>query len=48
VARQNILDSDQIPVMFSILALVRTREPFDPVEKLTDWDMFKSLASEPI
>jgi hypothetical protein len=25
---------------------VRTREALHPVEKLTDWDLFQSLASE--
>jgi hypothetical protein len=32
--------------MFSIVDLVRTREASDPVEKLTDWELFQSLASE--
>jgi hypothetical protein len=32
--------------MFSILDPVRTREALDPVEKLTDWELFQSLASE--
>jgi hypothetical protein len=32
--------------MFSILGPVRTREALAPVEKLTEWELFKSLASE--
>jgi hypothetical protein len=32
--------------MFSIVDHVRTREAVDPVENLTDWDPFQSLASE--
>jgi hypothetical protein len=32
--------------MFSILGPVRTREASDPVEKLTDWKLFQSIASE--
>jgi hypothetical protein len=32
--------------MFSTLGSVRTREALDPVEKLTDWELFQSLASE--
>jgi hypothetical protein len=31
---------------FSILHPVRTREALVPVEKLTDWELFQSLASE--
>jgi hypothetical protein len=42
----NILDPDHLPILFSILDSVRTREALDPVEKLTDWDLFKSVASE--
>jgi hypothetical protein len=34
--------------MFSVLDPVRARETLDPVEKLTDWELFKSLASERI
>jgi hypothetical protein len=32
--------------MLSILSPVRTREALAPVEKLADWELFKSLASE--
>jgi hypothetical protein len=32
--------------MFSILDPVRMREALDPVQKLTDWELFQSLASE--
>jgi hypothetical protein len=32
--------------MFSIPDPVRTREALDPVEKLTDWELFQSLVSE--
>jgi hypothetical protein len=32
--------------MFSILDPLRMREALDPVEKLTDWEMFQSPASE--
>jgi hypothetical protein len=35
----NILHSDHLPVMFSILDPVRTREASDAVEKLRDWDV---------
>jgi hypothetical protein len=36
---------DHLP-MFSILDPVRTMEALNPVEKLTDWELFQSLASE--
>jgi hypothetical protein len=42
----DILDSDHLPVMFSNLNPVRTREALYPVEKLKDWERFQSLASE--
>jgi hypothetical protein len=35
----NILDSAEIPMIFSILDPVRTSEGLDPVEKLTDWEL---------
>jgi hypothetical protein len=38
-----MLDSDHL---FSILDPVRTRENLDPVERLTQWELLKSLASE--
>jgi hypothetical protein len=42
----NIVDSDHLPIRFSILNPVRTREALNPFEKLTDWELFQSLASE--
>jgi hypothetical protein len=42
----DILDSDQLPIMLSILDSVGKREALDPVEKLTHWEFVKSLASE--
>jgi hypothetical protein len=44
----DILDSDHLPelIMFSILDPVTMRETSDSVEKLTDWELFQSLASE--
>jgi hypothetical protein len=41
-----ILDSDHLPIMFSILDHVKAREVSDPVEKFTDWERFQSLASD--
>lgn len=32
--------------MFTFLDPLRAREAFDPVEILTDWERFQSLASE--
>jgi hypothetical protein len=40
------LGSDHLPIMFNILDHVRTSEAVDPVEMLTDWELFQSLASE--
>jgi hypothetical protein len=40
-----IMDSDHLSIMFYILDLIRAREILDPVEKFTDWERFKSLAS---
>jgi hypothetical protein len=44
----DILDSDHLPIMFSILNPARTREALDPIEKkkLRKWQVFQSLASE--
>jgi hypothetical protein len=42
----DILDSDHLTIMFSIMDPVRTRESLDPVEKPTDWELCQSLASE--
>jgi hypothetical protein len=33
----DILDLDNLPIMFSILDPVRKREALDPGEKLSDW-----------
>jgi hypothetical protein len=44
----DILDSEYLSIMFSILDPVRMREVLKPAEKLTDWELFQSLASEPI
>jgi hypothetical protein len=42
----DILDSDHLPIMFNTVDPVRTKEALDPVEKLTDWELCQSLASE--
>jgi hypothetical protein len=42
----DIPDSDHLPTMFSILNPARTREASDPIEKLREWQVFQSLASE--
>jgi hypothetical protein len=42
----NILDSDHLSIMLSILDPVRMRETLEPVEKLKNWDVFQSLATE--
>jgi hypothetical protein len=42
----DILDWDHLPTMFSILDPVRTRGASDPAEKLTDWELFPSFASQ--
>jgi hypothetical protein len=34
--------------MYSILDPDRRKEALDPVEKLTDWELLQSLASEPV
>jgi hypothetical protein len=41
----DIIDSDHLPIMFSILDPVRTREALDPVEKSADWELLKNLSS---
>jgi hypothetical protein len=46
VTVKDILDSNQIPIMFSILDPVKMRETVDPVEKLMNWELFQSLTSE--
>jgi hypothetical protein len=42
----HFLDSDHLPVIFSILDPVRAREALDPAEKFTDWGLFRSLVSD--
>jgi hypothetical protein len=42
----DILDSDHLPIMFSILDHVKASEVSDPVENFTDWERFQSLASD--
>jgi hypothetical protein len=42
----DILESDRLPVIFSTLGPVRTRTILDPVENLTDWELFQSFALE--
>jgi hypothetical protein len=42
----DILDPDHLPLTFSILGPGRTREDLDPFEKLRDWKLFQSVASE--
>jgi hypothetical protein len=43
----DILYSDHLPIMFSILDPVRTMEVSDPAEKIRDWELLQSLAYEP-
>jgi hypothetical protein len=42
----DILDSDNLPIIFHILDHVKIRNPSDPIEKFTDWGRFQNLASE--
>jgi hypothetical protein len=44
----DILDWDHLSIVFSILGSVGAGEALDPVEILTDWELFQSLASLPI
>jgi hypothetical protein len=41
----DIMDSDQLPIMFCILDHIKAKEISVPVEKFTDWERFQSLAS---
>jgi hypothetical protein len=41
----DILDSDQLPIIFHILDNVKIRNLSDPIEKFTDWDRFQRIAS---
>jgi hypothetical protein len=45
VTVSEILDSDHLPIMFHILDHVRTKQISQPVEKITNWERFQSLAS---
>jgi hypothetical protein len=42
----DILDSDHLPIVLHLLDHVRTTNPSDPVDKFTDLEQFKNLASE--
>jgi hypothetical protein len=41
----DILDSDHLPIKFHIMDHVRTENVLAPLEKITDWERFQSLAS---
>jgi hypothetical protein len=41
-----ILDSDRLPILFHLLDHIRTRNLSDPVDKFTNWELFRSLVSE--
>jgi len=42
----DILDSDHVPVLFHILDYVSARNILAPVEIHTDWELFRSVASD--
>jgi hypothetical protein len=42
----DILDSDQLPIVFHIMNHVKIKNISEPIEKFTDWYRFQSLASE--
>jgi hypothetical protein len=42
----DILDSDHLSIIFHLLDHNRSRNLSDPVDKFTDWEWFKRLASE--
>jgi hypothetical protein len=42
----DILESDGLPIIFNILNRVKIMNLSEPTEKFTDWDRFRSLASE--
>jgi hypothetical protein len=46
VTVSNILDSDYLPIIFHILDHVKIRNLSEPIEKFTDWERFRSLASD--
>jgi hypothetical protein len=41
----DILGSDHLPIIFHILDRVRTKNVSAPLQKITDWERFQSLAS---
>jgi hypothetical protein len=41
-----ILDSNHLPITFSIVDHVRARGVLDPAENFTDWEQFQSVAFE--
>jgi hypothetical protein len=42
----DILDSDHLPIVFHILDRVNIRNISEHIKEFTDWDRFRSLASE--
>jgi hypothetical protein len=44
----DILDWDYLPIVFHILDYIKTRNISEPVKKSTDWEWFRSLASDNI
>jgi hypothetical protein len=42
----DVLDSDNLLIVFHILDHVRTINLSDPIEQFTDWERFQSLASD--
>jgi hypothetical protein len=42
----DILDSDRLPIVWHFLDHIRTWKLSDPVDKFTDCEQFRSLASE--
>jgi hypothetical protein len=46
VTVSDVLDSDHLPVIFNILDYVSARDPLAWVGARTDWDLFRSPASD--
>jgi hypothetical protein len=42
----DILDSDQLQIVFQVLDHVKTKKLYEPVENFTDWERFQRLASD--
>jgi hypothetical protein len=42
----NILDSDQLPIIFHLQDHIRTRNLSDSVDKFIDWEQFQSSVPE--